>query len=113
MKKMTVRLVMLVAVGMLSAMPAFAEHKKDVDTKAGQETMATHNHQDADCARECDLLLKECAIQVDSIQQRVKKIKSAIKANGAKPENLDELKILSQKLKEINETIRSLSKPGK
>jgi peptidoglycan hydrolase CwlO-like protein len=105
-------LVMLVAVGMFSAMPALAEHKKDVKP-AGQETTATHEHQDKDCARECDLLLKDCAIQVDSIQQRVKKIKVAIKANGAKPENLEELKILNKKLKETNETIRSLSKPGK
>lgn len=102
----------LMAVGLLSAMPAFAEHKKDVKP-AGQETTATHNHQDEDCARECDLLLKECAIQVDSIQQRVQKIKAAIEANGAKPENAEELRILNRKLKEVNETIRSLSKPGR
>ena len=104
-------LVMLVAVGLFSSIPALAEHKKDAKP-AGQETK-TMNHQDPECARECDLLLKDCAIQVDSIQQRVKKIKSAIKANGAKPENLEELKALNQKLKETNETMRSLSKPGK
>lgn len=105
-------LVMLVAVGLFGAMPALAEHKKDAKP-AGQETTVTHNHQDEDCARECDLLLKECAIQVDSIQQRVQKIKAAIKANGAKPENAEELRILNQKLKEVNEIMRSLSKPGK
>lgn len=104
-------LVMLVAVGLFGTMPALAEHKKDAKP-AGQETTAMHNHQDEDCARECDLLLKECAIQVDSIQQRVQKIKAAIAANGAKPENLEELKLLNKKLKEVNETIRSLSKPG-
>jgi peptidoglycan hydrolase CwlO-like protein len=106
-------MVMLVAIGLFSAMPAFADHKKGENTAAGQETSATHNHQDEDCARECDLLLKECAKEVDSIQQRVKKIKAAIKKDGAKPENREELKVLNQKLKETNETIRSLSKPGK
>jgi hypothetical protein len=101
----------LVALGLLSAMPALAEHKKDV-TPASQESMTMHNHQDTDCARECDLLLADCAQQVDSIQQRVQKIKAAIAANGAKPENAEELRILNKKLKEVNETIRSLSKPG-
>lgn len=105
-------LVMLVAVGLFGTMPALAEHKKDAKP-AGQETAATHNHQDEDCARECDLLLKECAIQVDDIHQRIKKIKAAIDANGAKPENAEELRILNRKLKEVNETIRSLSKPGR
>ena len=105
-------LVMLIAVGLFGTMPALAEHKKDMKP-AGQETSATHNHQDEDCAKECDLLLKECAKEVDSIQQRVKKIKAAIKAGGAKPENAEELRLLNKKLKEVNETIRALSKPGK
>lgn len=105
-------LVMLVAVGLFGAMPALAEHKKEVNT-AGQKTVVTHSHQDEDCARECDLLLKDCVIQVDSIQQRVQKIKAAIEASGAKPENAEELRILNKKLKEVNETIRSLSKPGR
>lgn len=105
-------MLILMAVGLFSAMPALAEHKKDVKP-AAQESTAMHNHQDADCARECDLLLRDCANEVDSIQQRVKKIEAAIKANGAKPENLDELRILNRKLKETNETMRSLTKPGR
>lgn len=106
-------MVILMALGLFSAMPALAEHKKEA-LAAGQETVATHNHnhQDEDCAKECEMLLKDCAMQVDSIQQRVEKIQSAIKANGAKPDHLDELKVLNKKLKEINETIRALSKPG-
>lgn len=106
-------LVMLVAVGLFGAMPVLAEHKKDVPPPTGQETSATHNHQDPDCAKECDMLLRDCAKEVDSIQQRVQKIKAAIAANGAKPENAEELRILNKKLKEVNETIRSLSKPGR
>lgn len=105
-------MLILMAVGLFSAMPALAEHKKDVKP-AAQESAAMHNHQDADCARECDLLLRDCAKEVDNIQQRTEKIKAAIKANGAKPENLEELKLLNKKLKETNETMRSLTKPGK
>lgn len=105
-------MLILMAVGLLSAMPALAEHKKDAKP-AVQESATTHNRQDTDCARECDLLLRDCANEVDSIQQRVKKIEAAIKANGAKPENLDELRILHRKLKETNETMRALTKPGK
>ena len=36
----------MLAIGLFSAMPALAEHKKDVNT-AGQETATTHTHQDA------------------------------------------------------------------
>ena len=51
-------------------------------------------------------------MQVDSIQERIQKIKLAIEADGAKPENAEELRVLNKKLKEANETLRSLSKPG-
>lgn len=105
-------LVMLVAIGLFGAMPALADHKKEAEATS-QETVATHSHHDEDCAKECDLLLKECSREVDSIQQRAEKIKAAIKANGAKPENLEELKLLNKKLKEVNETMRAISKPGR
>jgi len=107
-------LAIMVVAGLLGAIPAFAEHKKDAAV-VEQKTMTMHTHtqQDADCARECDLLLKECAQQVDSIHERIQKIKSAIETNGAKPENLEELKLLNRKLKEANETLRALTKPGR
>ncbi|MBI5655457.1 MAG: hypothetical protein HZC44_00965 [Geobacter sp.] len=74
---------------------------------------AQHSQQDVECAKECDLLLRNCAQEVDSIQQRIQRIKKAIETNGAKPENLEELRILNKKLKEANETLRSLTKPGR
>lgn len=73
---------------------------------------AMHNQHDEECAKECDLLLRNCAQEVDSIQQRIQRIKKAIDANGAKPEHAEELKILNKKLKEVNETMRALTKPG-
>lgn len=73
----------------------------------------THTKMDEQCAKECDLLLKNCALEVASIQQHIQRIKTEIKTNGAKPEHLDELKALNKKLKEDNETLRALSKPGR
>lgn len=74
---------------------------------------AKHAQQDADCAKECDLLLRSSALEVDSIQQRIERIKKAIDTYGAKPENLEELKILNRKLKEANDTLKALNKPGR
>lgn len=73
---------------------------------------AKHTQQDADCAKECDLLLRNCAQEVDSIHQRIQRIKKAIETTGAKPEHAEELKLLNKKLKEANETLRALNKPG-
>ncbi len=102
-------MVLLIAVGIFSALPAFAEHKKDVipDRSAVQQVQ-----KNMDCAKECDLLLNDCGQQLDSIQQHIQRIKSAIQKDGAKPENAEELKILNNKLKEANETLKSLTKPG-
>lgn len=102
-------LLVLTAVGSLSAMPAFAEHTKDANA-VGHDGMQMQN---MDHAKECDLLLNDCAQQVDSIQQRIERIKTAIKAEGAKPEHAEELRILNKKLKEANETMRALTKPGR
>lgn len=102
-------MVILMAVGLFAAMPAWAEHKKDDHT---MEHSATQTQMDQDCAKECELLIRDCTKEIDSIQQRVEKIKAAIKANGAKPENQEELRLLNKKLKETNETLRALTKPG-
>lgn len=102
-------LVVMMAVGSLSAIPAFAEHTKDANA-VGHDGMQMQ--QNMDHTKECDLLLNDCAQQVDSIQQRIERIKTAIKAEGAKPEHAEELRILNRKLKEANETMRALTKPG-
>lgn len=74
---------------------------------------ASHQLSDAECARECDLLLKSCAQEVDSIQERIKKLQTAIKEKGASVYTVEELKVLNQKLKEADERLRALSKPGR
>jgi len=74
---------------------------------------AMHTQQDQECEKECDLLLRNCAQEVDSIQQRIQRIKTAIKAYGAKPEHVEELKLLNRKLKETNDELKALTKPGR
>jgi len=96
-------IIILLAVALVSvSIPAFAvEHQHD----ASQKTM------DEQCAKECDLLLKDCGLEVDSIQQRIKKLQVKIKENGAETYTLEELKILNRKLKETNATLQALEKP--
>jgi len=98
-------IITLLAVAMVAvSVPAFAsEHKHDASQKA----------MDEQCVKECDLLLRDCAQEVDSIQQRIKKLQVEINEKGANTYTLEELKILNKKLKETNETLRVLTKPGR
>jgi hypothetical protein len=61
MKKSIISMLAVALVGL--SVPVFAmEHQHD----ASQKTM------DAQCAKECDMLLRDCAQEVDSIQERSK-----------------------------------------
>ena len=60
---------------------------------------------------QCLLASKNCMHEVDSIQQKMKKINAEIK-KGTKVYSAEELKKLEQKLKEANEILKSLDKPG-
>jgi len=97
-------IITLLAVAMVAvSVPSFAaEHQNDPSHKKDM---------DAQCVKECDLLLKDCGMEVDSIQQRIKKLQVLINEKGASTYTLEELKILNRKLKEANETLRVLEKP--
>jgi len=60
---------------------------------------------------ECLLASKGCMNEVDSIQQKLKKLNTEIK-KGKKVYSAEELKKLEQKLKEANDILKSLEKPG-
>ena len=95
-------IITLLAVAMVAvSVPAFAgEHQHG----------ASHKTMDEQCTRECELLLRNCALEVDSIQQRIKKLQVEINVKGANTYTLEELKTLNKKLKETNETLRVLEK---
>jgi len=88
MKKLAVA---IMAVGLFGAMPAFADTHDSVkmETKEG---------------------MRECALQAESIQKKIKRIQSEIK-KGSQKYTAEELKALSQKLKEANDTLDIIGKP--
>lgn len=109
MKKLTVVLAAVLALS-VPVLSQAHEHDDHASMDMTHETM--HNHQDDQCAKECDMLLKECAREVDTIQQRIQRIQTEIRDKGATVYNREELQILNKKLKETNELVRSLQKPG-
>lgn len=87
MKKLAV---ILMVVGLFGAVPVFAaEHEgMKMDTKEG---------------------VRECALQAESIQKKVKRIQGELKKDAAKY-SPEELATLNQKLKEANDTLDTLTK---
>lgn len=69
-----------------------------------------HQMSDEQCAKECEMLLRNCAQEVDSIQERIAKLKAAISQQGADEKSLENLKVLNAKLKEADDLLRSLQK---
>jgi len=61
---------------------------------------------------ECLTISKGCKEEVDSIQQKMKKLNTEIK-KGTKVYTPEELKALQAKLKEANEMLDTLLKPGR
>jgi len=66
----------------------------------------------ADEKDECLLASKNCKAEVDSLQQKMKKLNGEIK-KGTKVYSADELKKLNEKLKEANAMLDVMMKPGK
>ncbi|GFO62808.1 hypothetical protein M1B72_19575 [Geomonas paludis] len=60
---------------------------------------------------ECLLISKNCKNEVDSIQQKIAKLQGEIN-KGGKVYTADELKKLHDKLKEANDILDELNKPG-
>lgn len=80
------------AVMMSASVPAFAQ-----TTTTGQKD-------------ECLLASRECADQVDSIQQKMKRLQNEIK-KGTKVYTPDELKKLNEKLDETDRMLDHMLKP--
>lgn len=60
---------------------------------------------------DCLVYGKNCPNVVDSLPERIAKLKTEI-AKGEKVYTAEELKLLERRLKEDNETMRVLNKPG-
>lgn len=60
---------------------------------------------------ECLLVSRGCMNQVDTIQQKIRRLDNEIK-KGTRVYTPEELKKLEQALKDANEVVDSLTKPG-
>ena len=83
-------LIIILAFGLFGVLPVLAaEHEgMKMDTSEG---------------------VRECALQAESIQQKIKRLDAEI-AKGTKKYSVDELKNLEKKLKEANDTLEILIK---
>ena len=96
------RVTLLAAALMIVAVPALAEEgSSDVRMEQGQQLERN----------ECLLASVNCANQVDSIQQRIDRIKGEI-SRGNDVYTNDELRTLNRQLEEANKTLEGLSAGG-
>ncbi|MFZ2949172.1 MAG: hypothetical protein WA003_06775 [Desulfuromonadaceae bacterium] len=79
----------LMAVGLFEAMPAFAEHP---------EMKMEHEG------------VRQCALQAETIQEKIKRLETEV-AKGEKKYDAKALKKLEQKLKDANKILDQLNKP--
>lgn len=78
----------LMAVGLFGAMPAFAAESMKMDTQAG---------------------VRECALQAETIQEKIKRLDTEV-AKGEKKYSAKELKKLKNRLEEANKILDQLNK---
>ena len=97
------KLAILMALSLFAtAAPVLAE--------GGHQHGASHQAMDEQCTKECAMLLKNCAQEVDSLQDRIRKLQVEINEKGANTHTLEELKILNEKLKEANDLLNNLQR---
>ena len=86
-------LVIIMALGLFSAMPVLAAEHAGMD-------MGSHEGMKMETADGT----RECALQAETIQQKISRLTTEVAA-GSKKHSPDELRILETKLKEANETL--------
>jgi len=91
-------LVIILALGLFSAMPVLAAEHAGMD-------MSSHEGMKMDTAEGA----RECALQAETIQQKIKRLNAEVAA-GSKKHNAEELKKLEKKLKEANEILDHMNR---
>jgi hypothetical protein len=91
-------LVIILALGLFSAMPVLAAEHAGMD-------MSSHEGMKMDTAEGA----RECALQAETIQQKIKRLNAEVAA-GSKKHNAEELKKLEKKLKEANEILDQMNR---
>lgn len=81
-----------------------------VPAMAAEKPAAPAQH-DQGCQKECALLLKDCRVEVDTLQEKISKLQTAIEKNSAAYTN-EQLKQLRQELEKATYTLSDLSNGG-
>jgi hypothetical protein len=90
-------LAIILALGLFSAMPVLAAEHAGMD-------MSSHQGMKMETADGT----RECALQAETIQQKISRLTSEVAA-GSKKHSQEELRKLETKLKEANETLVQLN----
>jgi hypothetical protein len=91
-------LVILMAMGMFSAMPVLAADHAGMD-------MSSHQGMKMDTPDGP----RECALQAETIQKKISRLNAEVAA-GKKQHNPEEMKVLERKLKETNELLDKMGR---
>jgi TolA-binding protein len=108
MKKMTILIAALFALAAPTASFAAIAHDDHGSMDVGHGS--SHETMDEQCKKECEMLIRNCSQEVDSLQQRIKKLDTILKEKGASSHTRDELKKLEQQLQDAEETLRLLER---
>ncbi|ANA41053.1 MULTISPECIES: hypothetical protein [Geobacter] len=68
---------------------------------------AVHKTMDEQCIKECEMLVRNCARETDSLQQKIARLRAEI-GKGTAVYGADELNRLDKKLKEANLILKNL-----
>jgi TolA-binding protein len=104
MKRISLKIALLLAASLISALPALAAGGMG-STMTGQDQQG-QNQKD-----ECLLVARNCGDRVDSIQQRIARISHEI-AKGTAVYSRQELMRLDSQLKDANRTLEELTSGG-
>ena len=71
----------------------------------------SHNGHDEKCIKECQMLVKNCGQELDTIQQRITRLNSEL-GKGTSVYTTEELRILDRKLQDAQDTLANLTMGG-
>jgi len=74
-------------------------------------TEHTHKAHDENCLKECQMLIRNCNQEVDSLQQRISKLRTEL-GKGSTVYTAEELQILELKLQDTQKNINTITMGG-
>lgn len=82
-----------------------------VPVMAAEQGAVKTSQMDEQCRKDCDMLIRNCGQEVDSIQQRIQKLQHAIKSN-ASTYTREQLNKLKDSLENAQRTLSNIERGG-